>query len=129
MRRAKLETPMFVTLSRSFRIECARRLPCLPADHPCSHVHGHSFVVELELEGEIDPEIGWLVDYHVIARLWQPLHDRLDHRYLNDVEGLANPTSELLARWIWDRMKPSLPELSAVNIMETPETRCIYRGR
>lgn len=120
---------MFVTLSRSFRIECARSLPTLPEGHPCARVHGHSFVVELEVEGEVDPTTGWLIDYHEMATLWQPVHTALDHRYLNDVEGLANPTSEFLAAWIWRAMKPSLPALSAVNIMETPETRCIYRGR
>jgi 6-pyruvoyltetrahydropterin/6-carboxytetrahydropterin synthase len=120
---------MFVTLSRSFRIEAARRLPHLPDHHPCSRVHGHSFVIELEVEGSIDPSTGWLIDYHAMAELWAPLHARLDHAYLNDVEGLDNPTSEHLAGWIWNALKPSLPELSAVTIMETPDTRCVYRGR
>jgi len=120
---------MFVTLSRSFRLEASRRLPTLPTDHPCARVHGHGFVVELEVEGTVDPTIGWLIDYHAMATLWAPIHEALDHRYLNDVEGLENPTSEYIARWIWQALKPSLPELSGVIIMETPETRCTYRGR
>jgi 6-pyruvoyltetrahydropterin/6-carboxytetrahydropterin synthase len=120
---------MHVTLSHAFRFEAARRLPHLPAEHPCSRVHGHSFGVELEVAGPIDPETGWLIDYHALATLWEPLRDALDHRYLNEVEGLANPTSELLAVWIWQRLSPQLPELTAVSIMETPETRCTYRGR
>jgi len=120
---------MFVTLSRSFRIEAARRLPALPSGHPCSRVHGHSFVIELEVEGEVGADTGWLIDYHHLDTLWRPLRDQLDHAYLNDVKGLDNPTSELLAGWIWDRLRPILPELTAVTIMETPDTRCVYRGR
>jgi 6-pyruvoyltetrahydropterin/6-carboxytetrahydropterin synthase len=119
---------MKVTLTRSFRIEAARRLPRLPSSHPCSRLHGHSFLIELELVGDIDPELGWLVDYDEIARLWTPLASMLDHRLLNEVEGLENPTSEHLARWIFDRMRPTLPMLTAVTLMETPETRAIYRG-
>jgi 6-pyruvoyltetrahydropterin/6-carboxytetrahydropterin synthase len=119
---------MHVTLSRSFRFEAARHLPTLPAGHPCARVHGHGFIVELEVSGEVDPTIGWLVDYHHMATLWQPIHAALDHRNLNEVEGLENPTSEHIAAWIWARLRPFLPELSAVTIMETPETRCTYRG-
>lgn len=119
---------MFVEIARSYRIEAARRLPRLPASHPCSRVHGHGFTVELALAGEVDPELGWLVDYEAITEVWRPLAATLDHAYLNDVPGLENPTSELLARWIWDRVKPALPALVAVHIGETPVTRATYRG-
>lgn len=120
---------MEIVLTRSFRLESARRLPRLPATHPCARVHGHSFVVELELAGPIDPELGWLIDYNDIAAAFEPLKQALDHRLLNEVEGLENPTSELIARWIFDRLSPTLPALTAVTIMETPETRAIYRPR
>lgn len=119
---------MFVTLSRTFRFEAARRLPHIAPDHPCARVHGHGFVVELELAGETDPVVGWLVDYDEIAAAWKAVAPSLDHRYLNDVPGLENPTSEHLARWIWQALCPTLPQLVAVAISETPDTRCIYRG-
>jgi 6-pyruvoyltetrahydropterin/6-carboxytetrahydropterin synthase len=118
---------MDVILTRSFRIESARSLPRLPPTHPCARVHGHSFLIELELAGPIDPELGWLIDYNDIAAAFEPLRLALDHRLLNEVEGLENPTSELIARWIFDRLSPSLNALTAVTIMETPETRAIYR--
>lgn len=120
---------MEIVLTRSFRLESARRLPRLPATHPCARVHGHSFVLELELAGPIDPELGWLIDYNDIAAAFEPLRQALDHRLLNEVEGLENPTSEHIARWVFDRLSPTLPALSAVTVMETPETRAIYRPR
>jgi len=116
-----------VSISRSFRLEAARFLPRLPASHPCSRLHGHSFVVEVELEGPIDPQLGWLVDYDDITRAWAPIAQALDHRLLNEVDGLDNPTSELLAHWIFVRLAPSFPSLTAIIVMETPETRATYR--
>lgn len=118
-----------MTLSRSFRLEAARRLPRLPPSHPCSRLHGHSFVVEVELAGVVDPDLGWLVDYDDIAKAWAPVAAALDHRMLNEVDGLDNPTSEHLARWIHERLSPALPALCAVSVMETPDTRATYRGR
>lgn len=120
---------MEIVLTRSFRLESARRLPRLPATHPCARVHGHSFVIELELAGPIDPELGWLIDYNDIAAAFEPLRQKLDHRFLNEVEGLENPTSEHIARWVFDHLSPTLPALTAVTVMETPETRAIYRPR
>jgi len=118
---------MNVTISRSFRLEAARRLPRLPDSHPCSRLHGHSFHVEVVLEGPIDPALGWLVDYDEIAAAWASIAQVLDHRLLNEIDGLDNPTSELLAAWIFARLAPALPALSAVTVMETPETRATYR--
>lgn len=115
------------SISRSFRIEAARHLPRLPATHPCARVHGHSFTIELALEGDIDPELGWVVDYDEIAARFEPIRSALDHRDLNRVEGLDNPTSELIARWVFDRLSRELPMLVAVTVMETPDTRATYR--
>ncbi len=117
---------MNVEIARTFRIEAARRLPKLPPTHPCARVHGHSFTIEVVLRGAVDPEVGWLVDYDVMAAAWQPLGAVLDHAYLNDVPGLENPTSEHLARWVWERL--SLPGLAAIHVCETPTTRATYRG-
>lgn len=115
-------------ISKEFRIEAAHRLPNLPEGHKCSRLHGHSFRITLHLEGHIDPHPGWIRDYAEITDLFKPVFDRLDHSYLNDVQGLENPTSENLARWIWREMKTRLPELSAVQVRETCTTGCTYMG-
>ena len=104
---------------KSFSLECAHRLPNVPADHKCARVHGHSFRVELHVAGPLDPHLGWVMDFADVKRSFQPLFDRLDHRYLNDVAGLENPTSENLARWIWRELKPTLPQLARVVVHET----------
>lgn len=113
---------------RIFHLQCARRLPALPASHPCSRVHGHSFEVELTVSGEIDARLGWVCDFAEIEAAWRAIHEALDHRYLNDIDGLDNPTSERLAIWLWMQLKPSLPGLSQVRVMETHDSGCIYRG-
>lgn len=113
---------------RIFHLQCARRLPALPDTHPCSRVHGHSFEVELTVGGEVDAQLGWVCDFAEIEAAWRPIHEALDHRYLNDVAGLDNPTSERLAVWLWGQLKPSLPGLSRVRVMETHDSGCIYRG-
>ncbi|MHC5111577.1 MAG: 6-carboxytetrahydropterin synthase QueD [Planctomycetota bacterium] len=115
-------------LVKSFTFEAAHRLPNLPEDHKCRRLHGHSFSVEIICEGEIDPETGWLVDFGEIKSSFRPLYEQLDHRYLNEVPGLENPTAENIARWIWIRLKPDLACLAQVNIAETCTARCEYRG-
>ena len=104
---------------KSFSMECAHRLPNVPADHKCARVHGHSFRVELHVAGPVDPHLGWVMDFADVKRSFEPLFERLDHRYLNDVAGLENPTSENLARWIWLELKPTLPQLARVVVHET----------
>ncbi len=113
---------------RVFHLQCARRLPALPESHPCSRLHGHSFKVELTVSGDIDPVHGWVLDFVDIETAWHPIHAALDHRCLNDIDGLDNPTSENLAVWLWQQLKPALPGLSAVAVMETHDAGCIYRG-
>ncbi len=117
-----------VRLVREFTFEAAHRLPHAPPDHKCRRLHGHSFRVELVCEGEIDPQAGWLVDFADIKRVFTPLFSQLDHHYLNEIEGLENPTAEHLARWIWTRLKPALPLLAQINVAETCTARCEYRG-
>lgn len=117
-----------VQLVREFTFEAAHRLPNAPAGHKCLRLHGHSFRVEIVCEGEIDRETGWLVDFGEIKAAFAPIFEKLDHRYLNEVDGLENPTAENLAHWIWVRMKPRLPVLARVVVAETCQTRCEYRG-
>lgn len=119
---------MRVRLCKSFGFEAAHALPTFPEGHKCRRLHGHSFRVDVVVEGEVDPATGYLVDYGVIAAACEPLRAQLDHRYLNEIPGLSNPTSEVLARWIWERLKPALPLLGAVIVRETCTSRCEYTG-
>jgi 6-pyruvoyltetrahydropterin/6-carboxytetrahydropterin synthase len=119
---------MAVRLAREFTFEAAHRLPNVPEGHKCARLHGHSFRVELVCEGNVDPKIGWLIDFADLKTAFEPLHEQLDHHYLNEIEGLENPTAENLARWIWLRAKKRLPMLSQVNVAETCHSRCEYRG-
>ena len=113
---------------KRFRFEAAHRLPHVPPDHKCYRLHGHSFEVELAVTGPVGEHSGWVVDFDEIRRAFAPLHDALDHRCLNDLKGLENPTSEHLCRWIWTRVKPVLTQLSAVSVRETCTAGCTYRG-
>jgi 6-pyruvoyltetrahydropterin/6-carboxytetrahydropterin synthase len=113
---------------KEFTFEAAHRLPNVPPDHKCARLHGHSFRVAVHVSGGLDPERGWVRDFADLGAAWAPLHSALDHRYLNDVPGLENPTSEILAKWIWDRLAPALPGLSRIVVQETCTTGCIYEG-
>lgn len=117
-----------VTLVKEFTFEAAHRLPNVPAENKCRRLHGHSYGVEIHVTGEVDPRTGWLIDYADIKKAAGPVIERLDHRCLNELEGLENPTSERIAAWIWERVAPSLPGLSLIVIHETSTSRCLYRG-
>ena len=119
---------MTMELRKTFQFEAAHRLPRVPAGHKCARLHGHSFVVEVVVEGPVDPHLGWVMDYADLKAAFRPLYEQLDHNYLNDLPGLENPTSEHVARWIWERLKPVLPLLKEVVIAETCMSRCVYRG-
>lgn len=119
---------MTMELAKTFRLEAAHHLPHVPADHKCRRVHGHSFRVTVRVTGAVDPASGWVMDYADLAAAFEPLRLRLDHHDLNTVEGLANPTSEHLARWIWERLAPTLPGLSSITVHETCTSSCTYRG-
>ncbi|HVK76904.1 MAG TPA: 6-carboxytetrahydropterin synthase QueD [Kofleriaceae bacterium] len=119
---------MRTRLSRDYRFEAAHFLPKVPEGHKCARMHGHSYLVVVTIEGEIDPELGWVMDFAAIDEHVMPLIRALDHQVLNEVDGLANPTSELLAVWLWDRVRPSLPVLVEIQVAETVSSRCVYRG-
>ncbi len=120
---------MRVELTRPFRFEAAHRLPNTPPGHKCHRLHGHSFRIEVTVAGEVDPKTGWLVDYAELKAAVEPLIKvDLDHRTLNDVPGLENPTSEVLCGWLWERLASRLPGLAAVTVLETCTERCTYRG-
>ena len=104
---------------KTFTLESAHRLPNVPTGHKCARVHGHSFRVEIHVSGPLDPRLGWVMDFADVKAAFDPLYQRLDHQYLNDVPGLENPTSENLARWIWSELQPRLPLLACVVVHET----------
>ena len=113
---------------KEFTFEAAHMLPRLPDGHKCKRLHGHSFRVRIHVEGDLDPELGWVVDFAYIKDAFKPILRQLDHYYLNEIEGLENPTSEVIARWIWQRLRPALPMLSKVELGETCTSGCVYRG-
>lgn len=115
-------------LFKSFTLEAAHRLPHVPDGHKCARLHGHSFRIEIHVDGEVDANTGWVMDFAEITAAFQPLFDVLDHHYLNEVAGLENPTSENLARWVWRQLNPRLPLLSEVVVYETCTAGCRYRG-
>jgi 6-pyruvoyltetrahydropterin/6-carboxytetrahydropterin synthase len=117
-----------VRLVRKFGFESAHRLPEVPPGHKCSRLHGHSFRVEVAVRGPVDERAGWFMDYADIDVAVRPIKAALDHRYLNEIEGLENPTSEHLSKFIWDRLVTTLPGLERITVMETCESRCEYEG-
>ena len=119
---------MKIELRKTFQFEAAHLLPHLAPTHKCRRLHGHSFQVEVAVAGEIDPKLGWLIDYAEISDAFRPLLERLDHYYLNEITGLENPTSENIAIWIWRDLKPRLPLLAEIVVAETCTARCVYRG-
>ena len=119
---------MNITLTHDFTLESAHFLPNLPEDHRCRRVHGHTFVVEVHVTGKIDPAKGWLMDYADLKTSFEPIRTALDHRLLNEIEGLENPTSELISLWIWNRLQVALPGLSEIVVRETCSASCSYRG-
>ncbi len=113
-------------LSQSFTIESARFLPHLPQEHPCSRIHGHSFLIRLIIRGPVDQKIGWVMDYSDIQKAMEPILKLTDHQQLNKVQGLENPTTETLCQWIYNKLKNQLPLLHQVEIKETATTSCVY---
>ncbi len=113
---------------KEFMFEAAHRLPKVPAGHRCARLHGHSWKGTLYVRGTVGEHTGWIMDYAEIRKAFEPLYQQLDHNYLNEIEGLENPTSEVVAKWIWQRLKPRLPGLSRVVINETCTSGCIYQG-
>ena len=125
---------MKLELRKKFRFESAHFLPNFPEGHKCRRLHGHSFFVEICVEGEINPLTGVVMDYGVIKKIVKPWIEMLDHRLINEVGQeinsplLMNPTSENIAIWLYSELKPQIESLSAIIVYETCTSTCIYRG-
>ncbi len=111
---------------KEYSFEAAHHLPNVPEGHKCKRLHGHSFQVAVHVSGPVGDETGWVMDFAEIGVAVKPVIALLDHYYLNEIQGLENPTSENIARWIWDRLE--LPGLSKIVIRETCTSGCVYRG-
>jgi 6-pyruvoyltetrahydropterin/6-carboxytetrahydropterin synthase len=119
---------MNAEIVKTFRFEAAHLLVRAPAGHKCRQLHGHSYRVDVHVAGPVDPQSGWVMDFGDIVTAAEPILRRLDHHSLNEVPGLENPTSEVLAKYLWDRLRPALPGLSAVAVWESDTSLCVYRG-
>lgn len=113
---------------KQFTFDSAHFLPCVPAEHKCRAVHGHTYKLTVFIEGPLLKDLGWVADYSDIKKSVQPILELIDHKLLNDVTGLENPTCELIAIWLWDKIKPSLPMLKRIELKETPSSGVIYEG-
>lgn len=113
---------------KSFTFEAAHRLPNVPDGHKCARLHGHSFHITIHVAGAVGANSGWVMDFGELKDHCKPIIAELDHRYLNDIDGLDNPTSENIARWLWRRLRTALPQLSKIVVRETCTTGCVYRG-
>lgn len=117
---------MEIYISMSF--DAAHRLPNVPAGHKCGNLHGHTFLVEVHVDGEVDERTGWVVDFGDIKQVAKKHIGQLDHVYLNDIEGLENPTSERIAIWLWDRIQTELTGLARIVVKESPQSGATYTG-
>jgi 6-pyruvoyltetrahydropterin/6-carboxytetrahydropterin synthase len=116
------------SLTKTIGFESAHFLPTFPQDHKCRRMHGHSFRVDVTITGKVDPDAGYLMDFGELSALLRPIVDRLDHRVLNDIPGLENPTAELVAKYLWDALSPDLPLLEKVLVRETCTSAAAYAG-
>lgn len=113
---------------KEFLVDYAHSLPHVPDGHKCKNVHGHTYKIRVTLKGELDPGLGWVIDFAEIKTAFEPLKQMLDHQYLNDIPGLENPTAENLAIWVWNKLAPQLSPLYEVGVFETPSSGTYYRG-
>lgn len=114
-------------ITKAFTFDAAHWLPGVPDDHKCRRLHGHTYEVVVGLEGALDPALGWVVDYGEVSRVVNPVIRELDHHCLNEIAGLSNPTAEILAAWLYERLRGDLPQLTDVAVSETPRTSAVYR--
>jgi len=122
------DSKMTVEIYKDFTFEAAHFLPNVPEGHKCGRLHGHSYKVRIHLTDNIDETAGWFIDFADVKKAFKPILLLLDHNYLNDIKGLENPTAEVISKWIWERLKAELPQLSAVEVKETCTCGAIYRG-
>jgi len=116
-------------LKRKYEFHAARKLTKIDPSHPCAKIHGHTFHITVTIKDVINAKSGWVVDFYYIDQIYnQKIHSILDHSYLNEVQGLENPTTELLAQWIWNNLKKDLKSLYSITVSEGNNYGCTYWG-
>jgi 6-pyruvoyltetrahydropterin/6-carboxytetrahydropterin synthase len=120
---------MSVSIYKEFTFEAAHKLPNVPDGHKCGRLHGHSYRIRIHLSGDIDPTLGWFIDFSDVKKIFSPILEQLDHHYLNAIEGLENPTAEVIAIWVWDKLNSELPTLTGIELMETCTCGVLYQGK
>ena len=113
---------------KEFSFDSAHFLPNVPEGHKCKNMHGHTYRLRVYVEGTPDPHLGWIMDFKDLKDALSGVIDLLDHKLINDIPGLENPTAENITIWIWKQVQPLLPQLSKIEMYETPTTGVIYRG-
>ena len=114
---------------KEFSFDSAHFLPNVPEGHKCKQMHGHTYRLRVILSGKTDPHLGWIMDFKELKDAIAPVIDQLDHKLINDIIGLENPTAENITVWIWKQIQPSLPQLSRIELYETPTTGVIFDGK
>jgi len=116
-------------LIKKFTFDSAHALPNVPDGHKCKEVHGHTYMLTVHIEGDLDDKLAWVMDFADVKSVIGPIVKEIDHKYLNDIAGLENPTAEVIAIWLWDRIKPGIPQLKKVELNETPASGVVYEGK
>jgi 6-pyruvoyltetrahydropterin/6-carboxytetrahydropterin synthase len=113
---------------KEFSFDSAHFLPHVPDGHKCKNMHGHTYKLRVILKGQPDPVLGWIMDFKDLKDIVGKVIDQLDHKLINDIEGLENPTAENITIWIWNQIHSLLPQLNRIELYETPTTGVIYAG-
>ncbi|NML21091.1 6-carboxytetrahydropterin synthase QueD [Pseudoflavitalea sp. G-6-1-2] len=114
---------------KEFTFDSAHFLPNVPDGHKCKEMHGHTYRLRVWIEGQPDPHLGWVMDFAVLKKIIKPVVTALDHKCLNNIPGLQNPTCELIAVWIWDQLKPQIAQMIKLELHETPTSGVVYEGK
>lgn len=117
-----------MTIYKIFRFDAAHYLPNVPADHKCGRMHGHTYTLKVSVSGKPSIHTGWIMDFSELKGIVKPWVTLLDHHVLNDIEGLENPTAEILCLWLWKNLKPAMRGLSRIEINETQDSGVVYEG-
>ena len=115
-------------LFKQFTFDSAHFLPNVPDGHKCKEIHGHTYHLKVWIEGDLEPHYEWVMDFAVLKKAVEPVIKSIDHKLMNNLPGLENPTCERIAIWLWDKIKPQIPQLKRVELNETPTSGVIYEG-
>lgn len=113
---------------KTFTFDSAHYLPNVPMGHKCGTMHGHTYTLKVFISGTPEENSGWIIDYTDLKNGVKAFIDILDHKLLNEIPGLENPTSENLCIWLWQMIKPIFPGLIRLELNETPTSGVIYEG-